>query len=153
MPNPTHHVVTQVTMALVLVLLSACSLFQDSDPLEDLREQIQAAVHDQERASAMLDSVDEIDRLLLESAELLSAVARQNREIFADYDSTPQDFETVLSEAARKRMLLQDEMLDAHLKFKANATADEWNDLLPLYAAALSSRVQALVVAAVNQRR
>jgi len=145
---------TGLIIALAVLSLSACSLFGDNnDPFFDLREQIRATVHDQEHAEAMVASIDRLDQLLLESAELLSSIARQERLLFYDYDSSPEDFESLFSEGARKRQELQDEMLDVHLEFKASATAEEWEVILPVHAAAVSSRVQTLVVAAADERR
>jgi hypothetical protein len=76
------HKLTKIAMALAILSLSACSLFGGSDPLADLREQVRSTVHDQERADAMLASVDQLDQLLLESAELLVEVAQRERLLF-----------------------------------------------------------------------
>ena len=145
---------TQLVTALAVLSLSACSMFGGGDdPFIDLREQIRLTVHDQERADAMSASVDELDQLLLESAELLAEVARQERMLFVDYDSAQRDFDLLFSEAARKRRTLQEDMLDAHLEFKSIATAEEWEVILPVHANAISSRMQSLVVAAKNERQ
>ena len=40
--------------------------------MENLREQVQAIVTDPERAETMLASVDRMDKLLIESADLLA---------------------------------------------------------------------------------
>lgn len=151
----TIHKFATLTIALAAFSLSACSMFGGdvSDPLEDLREQVLSTVHDQERADAMLVSLGRLDQLLIESAELMAEAAGQERILFADYDSTPQDFEALFTDASRRRQDLQEAMLDVHLEFKAQATAEEWTSILPLHANAVSMRIQSLVVAATSERR
>ena len=144
---------TQLATALAVLSLSACSMFGGGDdPFIDLREQIRLTVHDQERADAMSASVDQLDQLLLESTDLLAEVARQERMLFVDYDSTQRDFDLLFSEAARKRRTLQEDMLNAHLEFKSMASAEEWEVILPVHANAVSMRMQSLVVAAASDR-
>lgn len=154
MPDSKIHKFVTLTVALAALFLSACSMFggNASDPLDDLREHVRSVVHDEDRAGAMLASVDHLDQLLKESAELLAEVARQERLLFLDYDSTPQDFEMLLSEASRKRQDLQDAMLDIHLEFKDEATSEEWQAILPVHASAVATRIESLVVTAINER-
>jgi len=153
MPKLTIYKFAALTIAIAAFSSSACTMFGGGgDPLEDLREQVLSTVHDQERADAMLVSLAQLDQLLIESAELLADVARQERVLFANYDSTPQDFEALFSEASRRRQDLQEAMLDVHLEFKAQATAEEWTSILPLHANAVSMRIQSLVVAATDDR-
>ena len=142
-----------LAVALPVLFLSGCSLFGDpGDPMETLREQVRATVADADRVEDMLTTVDHIDQLLIESAEVLVEAARQERVLLLDYDSTPQDFEALFSEAARKRKTLQEATLDAHLDFKAKATAEEWQSILPVHATAITMRVESLVVAAIAER-
>lgn len=150
------HRITTLTTALAVLSLAACSMFGGGggdDRLIDLRKQVRSTVHDQERADAMVASIDELDQLLVESAELLAEVARQERLLFVDYDSTQHDFDLLFSEATRKRQKLQEEMLDVHLEFKAMATAEEWEVILPVHANAVSARIESLVIAAKNERQ
>ena len=145
---------TTLTTVLVVLSLSACSMFggDDSDPMDDLREQVRSTVHDSERADAMLASLDQLDQLLIESAKLVADVARQERVLFGNYDSTPQDFQAFFSAASRERQGLQKAMLDIHLEFKARATPDEWTSILPVHASAISARIESLVVVATAER-
>jgi hypothetical protein len=153
MNKTTIHVVAALTVASACFSLSACSFFgSGGDPLEVLRAEVISIVHDEERAEVMLADVDKLDQLLLESAELLSEMARQQRMLFVDYDSTPQEFETLFSEAFRKRRALQEAMLDVHLDFKDKATTEEWEELLPIHANAIAARVNSLVNAAIDER-
>ncbi len=149
----TIHKFATLTIALAVLSLSACSMFGGgSDPLEDLREQVLSTVHDQERADAMLAALDQLDQLLIESADLLAEAVRQERALFADYDSTPGDFEALFTETSRERQNLQDAILDAHLEFKTEATAEEWQTILPVHANAIAMRIDSLVTAAMNER-
>lgn len=145
---------TRLTIVVGVLLLSACSMFGGdvSEPLDDLREQVQSTVHDSERADAMLASLDQLDQLLIESAKQVAEVARQERILFTNYDSTPQDFQAILTEASRERQELQKAMLDAHLEFKARATPEEWALILPVHASAISMRIESLVIAAKAER-
>jgi len=142
--------VTTLTTVLAVLSLSACSMFGGdvSDPLDDLREQVRSTVRDIDRADAMLVSLDQLDQLLIESAKLVAEVARQERVLFANYDSTPQDFQAILSDASRERQKLQKAMLEVHLEFKAKATPEEWRSILPVHASAISTRIESLVIAA-----
>ncbi len=145
---------TRLTIVAGALLLSACSMFGGdvSDPLDDLREQVRSTVRDSERADAMLASLDQLDQLLIESAKLVVDAARQERVLFANYDSTPQDLQAFFSEASRERQGLQKAMLDIHLEFKARATPDEWTSILPVHASAISARIESLVIAAKAER-
>ena len=145
---------TRFTIVVAVLSLSACSMFSgdDSDPMDDLREQVRSTVHDSERADAMLASLDQLDQLLIESAQLVAEIARQERVLFANYDSTPQDFQAIFSEASRERQELQKAMLDVHLEFKSKATPEEWKSILPVHAGAISTRIESLVIAATAER-
>lgn len=139
--------------ALHVLFLSGCSFFAEpNDPMEVLREQVRATVADPDLAEAMLAAVDRIDRLMTESAEVLAEAARRERMLLMDYDSTPQDFEALFSEATHQRQKLQKAALDAHLEFKAKATAEEWNSILPVHASAISMRVESLLIAAIAEQ-
>lgn len=150
---PVNHRPVFLVVALHIFFLSGCSFFGDpGDPMEALREQVRATVADPDRADEMLAAVDRIDQQLIESAEILAEAARQEQVLLLDYDSTQQDFESLFSEATRRRKKLQQAALDAHLEFKAEATADEWQALLPAHASAITMRLESLVVAAMAER-
>ena len=138
----------------LLVLLSGCSMFggDSTDPIENLREQVRAVVTDPTRAQDMLATVDRIDRLLIESADILADAARQERWLFADYDSTPRDYEKLFMEASRERQRLQQTILAAHLEFKSIATLGEWQAIRPVQVNAVSARVESLLLAAIDKR-
>jgi len=147
------HRITAFVLAFTALFISSCSFFgSGGDPLEVLRAEVISIVHDEARAEAMVADVDKLDQLLQESAELLGEVARRERALFADYDSTPQDFETLFLERLRKRRALQEAMLDVHLEFKDKATAEEWEAILPIHANAIAARVNSLVNAAIDER-
>ncbi len=150
---PSFRNTASIAVAL-LVLLSGCSIIgaDSADPMENLREQVQAVVTDPERAEAMLASVDRMDQLLIESAELLAKAALAERALFVDYDSTLQDFETLFSNTRRGRQRLQQAILGVHLGIKARATPDEWQVIRPAQADAVSAKVGLLVMAALDQR-
>jgi hypothetical protein len=136
----------------LLVLLSGCSMFgsDSSDPMDSLREQVQAVVTDPERAETILLSIDRMDQLLIESAKLLAKAAQAERALFVDYDSTSQGFEALFSETRGDRQRFQESILEVHLGIKAQATPDEWEIIRPVQAVAVSAKVESLVLAALD---
>jgi len=89
----------------------------------------------------MLESVDDIDALLVESAAVMRDVASRERVLFLDYDSTREDYTTLFSDARDQRMELQGKLLAAHLDFKSHATPEEWEMLSIAQANAVSIRI------------
>ena len=153
MPISQFRNTASLAVALIF-LLSGCSMFggNSSDPMENLREQVQAVVTDPERAKTILELVDRMDQLLIESADLMAKTSQAERTLFIDYDSTAQEFEALFSETRRDRQRLQESILDVHLGIKAQATPDEWQVLRPVQASAVSAKVESLVLAALGQR-
>ncbi len=140
-------------MGLAVLSVSGCSfLGSGGDPLEVLRNEVLSTVHDEKRAEAMLADIDNLDQLLLQSADLMSKAASKERVLFIDYDSIPEDFEALFSDTVRKRQDLQEAMLDVHLAFKSKATAEEWESLLPIHASAVAARINSLVKVAIEDR-
>ena len=137
-----------------LVLLSGCSMFggDPTDPMDELREQVQSVVTDPDRAVMMLDSVERIDLLLIESVDLLAEAAQRERVLFVDFDSMRQDYEALFSETRRERRRLQQAILDAHLDIKAQSTPDEWQVIRPVQADAVSAKIESLLLVALDQR-
>jgi hypothetical protein len=135
---------------LLLPGLASCSMFggESADPLDELRTQIIETVLDAERADLMLASVDRLDKLLIESADILTDSAQKERELFRDYDSTPEDFRAVIAAASGERRRVQQALLDVHLSMKSNATAAEWDAISPVQVSVVASRVESLVNAA-----
>ncbi len=144
---------TRLVIALAVLSISGCALFgSGGEPLEVLRNEVLLKVHDVDRAEAMLADIDNLDSLLMQSAELLAEAARKERALFFDYDSTPEDFEALFSDTAHKRQDLQEAMLDVHLAFKSKSTAEEWESLLPIHASAVAARINSLVKVAIEDR-
>jgi hypothetical protein len=136
------------------LVLHGCSLFgnKPDDPMDNLREQVRITVSDKDRADAMITTVDQIDGLIVEIADVLVDAARQERALFSDYDSTQQDFESLFEDAYRERKNLQQDILALHLDLKSQASADEWRVLLPVQAKAVSERTESLVLTTIAER-
>jgi hypothetical protein len=134
------------------LVLHGCSLFgsEPDDPIDYLREQVRITVSDKDRADAMIATIDQIDVLIVEMADVLVDAARQERALFRDYDSTKQDFESLFEAAYRQRVNLQRAILALHLDFKSQASADEWRVLLPAQAKAISERIDSLILTAIT---
>ena len=130
-------------LGLLLLLLTGCQLIGkgSAEPMEDLRDQIRTTVSDEARSDAMLDSVDSIDQLLIESAVFMHEAALRERDLFLDYDSTRADYEAFFSEVRLERTRLQSQLLAAHLEFKSHATPGEWKTLSPAQAHAVTTRI------------
>lgn len=140
-------------IGLLLLLLSGCQLIGKgaADPMAELRDEIRTTVSDTVRSGAMLDSVDSIDRLLVESATFMREAALRERELFLDYDSTRADYEAFFSEARAERLSLQKQLLAAHLEFKSYATPEEWNTLSAAQAHAVTARIGELLGQALDE--
>jgi hypothetical protein len=155
MPVISIRVVTVAILALSIAVLNGCSLFggEPDDPMDYLREQVRMTVLDENRADSMITTVDQIDDMMVEIADVLVGAARRERSLFRDYDSTQQDFETLFENSYRERKNLQKAILALHLDFKSQASADEWRVLLPAQVKAISERTESLVLAAFAETR
>ncbi len=147
-------IITATILGLGIVVLNGCSLFggEPDDPMDYLREQVRMTVSDKYRADAMITTVDQIDVLMVEIADVLIDAAQQERALFRDFDSTQQDFESLFKKAYRERKDLQKAILALHLDFKSQASADEWRVLLPIQAKAISERTESLVLTNIAAR-
>ena len=145
--------IASIAIGLASLLLGACGLLGggSSDPMQALREQIQSTVTDERRTEAMLETVETIDQLLIESAAVMRDAALRERTLFLDYDSTRQDYGELFSDTRHKRMELQRALLDAHIEFKSHSTAAEWKVLSSAQANAVSTRVEQLLAAALER--
>ena len=147
-------IVTVAFLGLSIAVLNGCSLFgsEPDNPMDYLREQVRITVSDKNRADTMITTIDQIDVLIVEIAEVLTDAARQERALFRDYDSTQQDFESLFEDTYRERKNLQEAILALHLDFKSQASADEWRVLLPAQAKAVSERTESLVLTTFAER-
>lgn len=139
-------------VGLIALLLGGCELFGlgSTDPMENLRDEIRSTVSDEARSRAMLETVDTIDQLLIESAAVMHDAALRESALFLDYDSTRQDYGDLFSDTRRKRMDLQKKLLAGHLDFKSHATPEEWEVLSSVQANAVSTRIAELLGAALE---
>ena len=144
---------TLSAIGLILAALTGCGMLGGSpdDPMQKLREQIRSTVTEEQRADAMLETVDTIDQLLIESAAVMRDAALRERTLFLDYDSTRQDYDDSFSDARRKRMQLQHALLKAHIEFKSHSSSEEWQVLSSAQANAVSTRIEQLLAAALER--
>lgn len=140
-------------VSLILPLLAGCGMLGGSpdDPMQALREQIQSTVTDEQRTEAMFETVDTIDQLLIESAAVMHDAAIRERALFLDYDSTRQDYNDLFFETRNKRVELQRQLLAAHLDFKSQSTAEEWDVLSSAQANAVSTKLAGLLSTALER--
>ena len=88
--------ITLTGAVIITSLASACSLFgSPGNPLDPLRDAITTHVSDPSRSEAMLASLERSDQLMLRSAKALADGAEAQRALFADYESTPEDFKAL----------------------------------------------------------
>ena len=147
-------ILASLLLLLVAALLQSCSRFGNSgNPLDDLRQAIRRSVDDPERAAAMLESLERTDQLMLRSAKVLADGATAQRQLFADYDSTPADFDALFENVSNNRRRLQEEMLLEHIRFKNTATAGEWSALADVHSRAVDARAEALARSAIAAAR
>jgi hypothetical protein len=101
----------------------------------------------------MLKSVDQIDRILIESAAVLLEASRQEATLFADYGSRPEHFEALFTRTYLRRRELQEEFLSAHLEFKSSATPAEWQRLSVAQSQAVKAKTDRLLRSAVGRQQ
>lgn len=141
-------------LALSAFVVVGCSFLGSgsSNSTGQLKDHISASVLEEERAAAMLATVDQIDELLIESAEVLADSVASQQELFLDYDSKPDDFNALIDETKIRRKAIQQQLLTAHLELKSHATAEEWEQIRPVQVDVISARIDALVLDALEQK-
>ena len=129
-----------VTSMLAIVLLAACAtLGQPPDPakvraqIAESREQeielVRSTVTDPVRAGRLLDLLRERDRLVERHAEQLIVHRQKLAALTADYDTSREDFETLLATFNEQRKAAQKETIDLVAAMKRTATAEEWDTI------------------------
>jgi hypothetical protein len=145
---------TIILLLAACTLQGSCALFgKHGNPLDELRQAISVTVADPARASAMLESLERSDQLMLRSAKLLADGAAAQIELFVDYDSTPAQFQALFEQVSNARRELQEALLREHIVFKKTATADEWAALVGIHTRAVNARANALGQSAVSAAR
>jgi hypothetical protein len=139
--------ISAISVLLLAALLPACSFFgnDSGNPMEGLREQIRLTVTDADRADAMLVVVGKLDDKLVEMADILASAVRAERELFRDYESTREDYESFFRQATLERERQQRALLEIHVEFKSYLNEDEWGVILPVQTRAIATRVNTLV--------
>jgi hypothetical protein len=147
---PTRFVAITVVLA-ACMLQGSCALFgKHGNPLDELRQAIRDTVADPARTTAMLESLERSDQLMLRSARLLADGAAAQIELFVDYDTTPAQFQALFEEVSSARRELQEALLREHIVFKNTATAGEWAALVGIHTRAVDARADALGRSAVS---
>ena len=119
------------------VLLASCTTLQRApDPLKvqaqiaEAREQelalVRATIADPGRAERFIELLRERDRLVAEHAGHLVAHRQRIAALTADYDARREDFEALLADFNRQRVVAQSETIDLVAAMKAATTAREW---------------------------
>jgi hypothetical protein len=151
MHRTTTVILARVSLALSLAaLLASCNPFRQGAAgnlvevlQQNVRDEITAVIPEVDRRDAMLDTLDEFQALMTESEALLRQFSRREREMFADYDSTAQDYSALFATTREERRALQVEMLRVHLSLKEMATDEEWPPIAAAQSRAVSERVRA----------
>lgn len=132
-------------------LAAGCALFrqQAAEDIvtalqEEAREEIRVVVTDPQREEAMLATLGELHGLMAQSDALLRALKERERQLFADYDSTREDYARLFAANRQERQTLQQEILRTHLALKTQAEADEWPRISAAQSRAVAARVEAL---------
>ncbi len=87
---------------------------------------VQATVTDPARAERLFGLLDERDRLIEETIEMLRQYRRELRAINADYDASREIIIEMVDQYNRDRAQKQLRFIDLITKMKATTTADEW---------------------------
>ena len=97
--------------------------------IEDMRHRVEDTIQDPDRKTSMLALVDQTEKDLLE-------VDRAVRKLYADfsslsenYNSTPEEFQKVISEFEASRREVRDRVTDSRFKMRDLSTPAEWKKL------------------------
>lgn len=116
-------------LALLLVTAGCSGSKPPSDPVDDLRAEIDVQVGDSRRAAEISSAVDEFEAALHDLLEMTGEQQEILASLVADYDSPRGDFDEFFAEYLGKRQPFIDRMLAAHLDLKNLATDEEWERL------------------------
>jgi hypothetical protein len=117
-------------IALILIL-SGCANNKstptevEQQAFDDLRAEIRNVVDDQQRATAAVEIVDELEIDLADLRERIATRKRRVRELNADYDTSREEFEVYLSQVAGEVRDHRNQMSDTYQHFLDLITEDE----------------------------
>ena len=127
------HIRKALTFWCVALLLPAtlavASSKKKTDPIADLRAAIVKNVADPDRAGRMSSAVDDMERLIQEAVAFAGKLNVELSPMLKDYGATREVIEAKFAELNVERAVLAEKMFEAHLAFKAAATAAEWKKL------------------------
>ena len=131
-----------VLMALCL-LLSACAHkpqeTTEAKPqvLDEMRTYI-TSLPDADRVELLLNIVDRLETDLSALNQNRIRFAKVARALYADYDASPDDFNTLIDEYGAGRALLQQLILASHFEMKDLTSPEEWQQLAKIEEDALT---------------
>ncbi len=126
----TAYLLAVCCFALVLpATLAVASSKKKTDPIADLRAAIVKNVADPDRAARMSSAVDDMERLIQEAVAFAGKLNVELSPMLKDYGATREVIEAKFAELNVERAVLAEKMFEAHLAFKAAATAAEWKKL------------------------
>lgn len=140
----------RAALAVVLICVAGCArdpkpsaLEVAGEALQKLRSAVVREVSDPQRAKQGARLVDEIERLLSEVDADVKAHNDAMRALNADYDATEAAFRAAFRQFNARRNERQQRLLDINQRAKALLTAEEWEQLGAVSAAALERAIQA----------
>ena len=117
---------------------------ENKQAFDDVRDKIQSVVTDPKRAADANALVSALEQSFLDAQQNIKERNEQYRELFANYDATRADFESILDkiQADRKSNLL--ELNTFHRQLVDIFTPEEWDTIQKTQSKALSLAVASL---------
>lgn len=117
----------------VLLILTGCShepkassLTTAKEAFADLRTVVRDEIKDPARAAEVASVVDQMEQLLLESAEARKIHNARMQTLIASYDAKEEDFNSAFREFNEKKRSRQDRLLAMDQRARSHTTAKEW---------------------------
>ena len=118
--------------ALAMFLLAGCSSKpsseeeQASDPFQQVLMTLADSIPDPQRSAQARDLVSQVIDAERQHLADIDATRESWVTLFANYDSTKQDFEPIYSEFLLKRQELAKRLVDFSLRLRDTMTPEEW---------------------------
>jgi hypothetical protein len=127
----TKSSVTAGFIIALILILSGCANNKstpaevEQQAFDDLRAEIRNVVDDQQRATAAVEIVDELEIDLADLRERIATRKRRVRELNSDYDTPRDEFEIYLNQVAGEVREHRNQMSDTYQRFLGLITEDE----------------------------
>ena len=127
-----------LALCALLGLTSGCSTFGKKEKaefepgskwLEDMRARVIENIEDQNKKTLMLALVDQTEKDVQEVDRLIWKLYADFSDLSENYNSTPDEFRTVITEFEANRNEVRDRIIGGRFKMRDLSTSEEWKKL------------------------